>query len=145
MSAFILDKAHIDVLVTAGLESIPSTNGIAVTWIGEDGREWARLTAATSHAVGAMLWRENYLSVNARYGDNESVPDYRHDLRNRRGDPVAVLKAIACYEYQSCEHEGWESSAAKRFCDALRRRMIQLLPGYDAAEWSIGDEPVAAC
>lgn len=32
MSAFILDKAHIDVLVTAGLESIPRTHGSGFGW-----------------------------------------------------------------------------------------------------------------
>lgn len=89
-----------------------------------------------------MLWDENYRSVNHRYGESEITPEYRWQPVRR--DPVSVLKAIACYEYQSCEHEGWRSSEARQFCDELRHRMIQFLPGYDEAEWSIQDEPVAA-
>ena len=50
---------------------------------------------------------------------------------------VAVLKAIDCYEYQSCEHPEWEESEAFAFCDSLRRSLIGSLPGYDQAAWSI--------
>jgi hypothetical protein len=28
-------------------------------------------------------------------------------------DPVQVLKSCDCYEYQSCEHDGWEDSEAR--------------------------------
>jgi len=53
-------------------------------------------------------------------------------------DPLVVLKAIACLEYQSCEHPGWLDSEARVFCQALRRVAITALPGYSAAQgWLI--------
>jgi hypothetical protein len=48
-----------------------------------------------------------------------------------------VAKAIACYEYQACECADWEQSEAVQFCDALRRKMIARLPGYEAAPWGV--------
>ena len=57
--------------------------------------------------------------------------------RTRMPSPVAVLKAISCYEYQSCEHPGWHTSEARQFCSVLRDHMISMLPGYDDAQWEI--------
>ena len=53
-----------------------------------------------------------------------------------------MLKALACYEYQACEHAEWPTSEAYQFCEALRRRAIPRAPGYDAAEWEISDPNV---
>ena len=51
--------------------------------------------------------------------------------------PVVILSAIACYEYQSCEHPGWATSEAHDFCHALRIKMIRMLPGYADAPWEV--------
>jgi len=74
--------------------------------------------------IGRMLWLENLRSVQARYpsdidGDLPgqetralAMAEYRYtppQFRSRRTPPlsaVEVLKAIRCYEYQSCEHAG---------------------------------------
>ena len=37
--------------------------------------------------------------------------------------------------HQACEHEGWDTSEAHTFVDALRRHASTRFPGYDAAEW----------
>jgi len=50
-----------------------------------------------------------------------------------------VLKAIACYAYQSSDWEDWERSRASAFCETLRFKLIGILPGYDAAPWGIED------
>ena len=57
---------------------------------------------------------------------------------------VEALKALDCYEYQSCEHPEWETSEAFEFCRAMRNLLIGCLPGYDAAQWEWDDAPVAA-
>jgi len=54
-----------------------------------------------------------------------------------RLSPVAVLKACSCYEYQSCEHPGWETSEAKRLIDSITQAAIAALPGYQDAAWEI--------
>ena len=101
------------------------------------------LTPETAGRVGAMLVAENRRSVDHRYDETETEDPYVFTELPGRPDPVIVLKAIACYEYQSCEHPEWEESEAHDFCEALRDRMISSLPGYDDAPgWEIQDPEV---
>jgi len=106
--------------------------------------------------IGQILWDENRKSIEHRYPDtvedfsNAPGPigeSYEYEYRPLFGlrphgndlDPVQVLKAIKCYEYQSCEHDGWANSAAWHFCQALQSHAISVLPGYDEAEWGSAD------
>lgn len=50
---------------------------------------------------------------------------------------VGALKALACYEYQSCESDDWESTEAFAFCEALRHTLIWALPNIDDAAWEV--------
>jgi hypothetical protein len=83
--------------------------------------------------IGAMLWWENYKSVNARYSESDEIPGYKYRVptpipAGPDGYPNAydpedmnhALKLVACYDYQSCEHDGWEASIAYRRSHALR-------------------------
>lgn len=151
MSAFIVEKVHIDALVHAGiLAGHPARGGYTLTWrtehidwagdhaayltaVKEATRECTRLTASR---VGAMLWNENKKSVDHRYNEANDRELYTFTA-SKVTNPVAVLKALSCYEYQSCEHPEWESSEAKAFCSALRASLITRLPGYEAAAWEI--------
>jgi hypothetical protein len=56
---------------------------------------------------------------------------------------VVIAKQIANYEYQSCEHDCWESSEAHAFCRALAENLLRSLPGWEEAPWGI-DERAAA-
>lgn len=96
------------------------------------------LTEATAGRVGAMLLAENRRSVDHRYDETELEEPYLFTKLRGIPDPVIVLKAISCYEYQSCEHPEWATSEASRFCVALQAKMIGLLPGYDQAPgWEV--------
>ena len=64
----------------------------------------------------------------------EWLTEYSYS-RTRLPSPVEGLSITACFEYQSCEHEGWESSEARAFCEALRSACIYALPGYADAAW----------
>jgi hypothetical protein len=100
----------------------------------------------SAETLGAMLLFENVRSVSYRYreADPNNLPGsiaqdntlYRHDY-NVHVSPLAVLKAIACYTYQACEHPGWQSSPAKAFCEVLTEAMIMDLPGYDDIPWGL--------
>lgn len=96
--------------------------------------------------VIAFLAGENLLSLERRYPgqqDREAIlamfrPMTLKDEREARALPVlTVIKTIHNYAYQSCEHDGWESSDAKRMMDALERRLVRKLPGYDDAPWGL--------
>jgi hypothetical protein len=155
MSAFILPREHIHAMVAAGLKS---DHGSSLRWFrkplalgGIDYREdICRLTHETAAAVGQMLVDQNVKSIEARYQDCEDmIGDARDPYTFETAavlwpmTPVAMLKAISCYEYQSCEDDGWHRSEAQQFCEALRGWMISQLPGYDsAATWEYTGPPV---
>jgi hypothetical protein len=46
-----------------------------------------------------------------------------------------LAKGVACYEYQSCEHDEWESSQAHAICESLTSHILHSLPGFDKAPW----------
>ena len=51
--------------------------------------------------------------------------------------PVIAIKSALCYEYQSNEHPGWESSQAKRITDQIRDSATAALDGFEQAPWGI--------
>src|SRR5262249_23034135 len=156
MSAFVVSKTHIDALLTAGLdlaprlsplrwlspaEPVPGTHEPGEPWgpaaIVEYNRRGQRLTPGPAGRGGGPLPAENQRSVNHRYIEHEAEEPYVFERYRRPLKPVEVLKALACYEYQSCEHAEWQSREAKAFCDALRLEATHHLPGYDEAAGSI--------
>lgn len=141
MSAFVVSKTHIDVIVGAAV----------------------KLGATDPTSIGAMLWAENFKSVNHRYDEGDPVPEYKYreppikvpksmvDAEKVEVSAPVVFKAIRCLEYQSCEHDGWKTSDAKQTCADLkcalypniaRDRVLdeEFAPeGWDDAPWAIGD------
>jgi hypothetical protein len=154
MSAFVVSTTHIDAMLRAVVGA-----QFPVTWRGTHGTcldadegadEWRKLDDTCLDDVGRMLLAECLTSVRYRYPDcsPEELPgpcptpragEYRHRYAARIPTAVEALKLIDCYEYQSCEHPGWKDSEAKRFCDAARRNLVSLLPGYDTAPWEWRD------
>jgi len=136
MSAFLVSQTHIDALVRTAMRGTSDNANEHKQWwpCYFDGMTVNTFSADT---VGLKLWRECAASVTARYPRNpESIAEYRYE-DGSLFTGVQALKLIACYEYQSCEHDGWETSQAKTFCDSLRNSVIAHLPGYDDAEWSL--------
>lgn len=161
MSAFIISDNHLIYLVHAGLAfgrqfpvrwQAPDTEEPPGSEDYEAGSPWGptavetgqrkarTLTPETADSTLLMLYAANVASVNFRYAgkadEPDSFPRYRHSDRHDL-NPVKVLKALACYEYQSCEHPDWPHSEAFDFCASLRKAAINALPGYDEANWSI--------
>jgi hypothetical protein len=134
MSAFIVSTAHINALVNAGYRACEANS---LSWYVNGQRR--TLTSDNLDATGAMLTQANAASVDYRYRETNQIPFYRHSFRLPL-PAVTLLKLIDCYEYQSCERPDWPESEAYAYCDALRRRLIAQLPGYDAAPWAMSDE-----
>ena len=148
MSAYIVDRDHIRYLISAALS--PSLDRYPpFSWYHDGARHTLpRCDRDRASQVGQMLWNENIKSIEGRYPGTEGKPEnmpgkcdgmliYCHSYGNWPGviDPVQVLKAIDCYQYQSCEHEEWEASEAHAFIAALRAAAISALPGYETAAW----------
>lgn len=113
MSAWIVSKAHIDALVQEMIA-----------------REMIEPNAA--RVVGYELWEENRRSVAARYpgdGDGEwpgpiglkiaDIAGYQFEGIEAPLHPDAMVHAVHCYNYQSCEHPGWDNSLACRWMEEL--------------------------
>lgn len=143
MSAWVVEKAHVNLMVNAGM------GHMEVSWYWNE--EHHRLTADQADRVGQMLMDECVRSVAYRYdgsdltdlpgrADADYVLSFKHRLMHSV-NPVVVLKQISCYEYQSCETPDWEETEAHAFCQALRKHMIGKLPGYEAAPWGWDEWP----
>ena len=140
MSAYIESPAHLRVLTQAVVASVRRDGPI---WYGDK-----RIEDGDYKNVFDLLYAQNVRSVSFRYEGEprESLPGYcgnePYEWRALPFTPDAlkVLKALAGYEYQSCETPDWEQTDAYRLCQALRARLVSMLPGYDEAEtWSIKD------
>lgn len=144
-------------MVQAGLAPC-RIQGYKLSWYWNGDRH--ELTRLTADRVGQMLLTENVRSVDYRYPGGEdlpgryvmaTLPGFDVEVRapeylqpytftaspHRHWKPVEILKAIDCFEYQSCETDDWRETEAYAFCQALRSRMIDQLPGYDDAPWGI--------
>jgi len=158
MSAFEVDATHIDVLISAALirqhgatlswyhgeitwteagEALPSGDRYQM-YLDSLKKAKREVTRENAGMWGALLVAENRRSVNHRYEEDEIEEPYEFTEYTGHFDPAKILAAIACYEYQACEHPEWKTSEAKSFCDALRMHMIRLLPGYDGV-WEVTD------
>lgn len=158
MSAWIVSTRHIDALVQAA--SRPGRYGLGplqFAYAPNAPEDHEQLTTRCTNAdeIGRMLLIENVASVAYRYPDDtcdelpgptaKTPPNEYHYRHPGEFSAVEILKAIDCYEYQSCEHPAWRYSQAYAFCAALRDRVIRQLPGYDDAPWGIdGYETISA-
>jgi hypothetical protein len=148
VSAWIVSRTHIDLLIEAGQQMVRRRIGDAVMRWYVDGHGF-HLDQQNRDQVGSMLWLENYAGVTQRYPHVDDLPGpyleglevlgYSFTAVSGTLDPVVVLKAITCYEYQSREHEGWNTSPTRAFCAARRDHCVAALPGYVEAPWGFED------
>jgi hypothetical protein len=138
MSADLVDPEHIHVMLWAGMERRYGGRCSPLSWYWGNPDERGVLDHQSADAVGQMLLDANAASVNARYDeDNAYVCQYQRP-RYRSWQPVELLKAIECYEYQACEVHDWPQTQAYAFCQALRKAVIRGIADYsDAGTWSI--------
>ena len=149
MSAYIVDKNHILFLVESAMSrALSRHDGGSLSWHHNDQHHAIRCGNYDRAAdVANMLWRENVASVSARYPNESSATlpgpiDKQFVIKPRdfqvtfdRIDPVQVLKSCDCFEYQSCEHDGWKTSEARCFISALRKHAHQAVAGYEDSIW----------
>ena len=123
MSAWVVSKNHIDVLVQAALD--------------------AGLDYGDPTALGRQLWGENVKSVAARYGDGD-LPGHSADIdaytftAPAKLSSTAIRKQVDCYDYQSCEHDDYERS----FAYGVVQSLVAFYPvtskrAYEAAKWGV--------
>jgi hypothetical protein len=140
MSAWVVDDEHISVLLYAGL--LEDTFG-PLAWCWDNPLRREELTPETADRVGRMLLAENHRSVNYAYqtpplSDMDWLVYTYSRPQHVNWLETEILKAIHCYQYQSCESPDWRDTEAWWFCDALEKRIIRNLPGYELGNtWGI--------
>lgn len=144
MSAYIVEKEHILYLVSAGLSRLISPHQGPLTWYHDD-QHYGLPAGDYKRAaeVANMLWQENAKSYIARYPQHArdaelsaiTARDFSMTFAGHSFDPAQIFKSCDCYEYQSCEHEGWKASEAHSFIQRLRKAAWSALPGYESTEW----------
>lgn len=170
MSAFMVSRAHIRYLVEAATSRALARGDVGgLSWYWNRNRDAGTYERGNLGVVdfegmarvANMLRRENLASINARYPDTIGHPENRPGVIGEpdefeiedfsRGivtiDPAQVMRACRCYEYQACEHDGWDASEAKAFTDALYRHAAEALCEADAKrrgvelKWGIDEIP----
>lgn len=163
MSAYVVSKTHIDVLVRAALhyggrdgfrwwrtdengdyDGWRKLDKFADSYAGMRDREHLELVSPSR--AGQILVSENVASVSYRYPDDDvdagELPGptdayylgpYVYSDPRYVLTPAEVFKAIDCLDYQSCEHPEWRSSEAYALLRSLREAACGAVDGYSAA------------
>jgi len=94
-------------------------------------------------SIGTILLDENYRSYVFRYPNEgkdilieEDKPKFIHRPVMTL-NPVSMLKALACYNYQACETNDYNETRACKIIKRFTSHAIQNLKGYDEAPWGI--------
>lgn len=146
MSAFIVGRKHIEYLIESA-ESLARRQRSSFRWFHDGAWHTLGQDHDTPERVGQCLWCTNVASVLYRYPEDtpatapgpigDTYYYGRHVPKPIKFNPVQMLKACHCYDYQSCEHPEWESSEAYAIVRSIESSAMRALPGYDDAEWDI--------
>lgn len=134
MSAYIVDDAHIDVLIDIAYQFDRKGRAIHMSrfsWKRGDDR--AILDEVDATELGRVLLVENARSVSDRYSEVQTPAALTYTYRptGRQFSAAEALNTIAVYAYQACEHDAWEQSEAHAFCVSLRLRVGEVAIGHD--------------
>jgi hypothetical protein len=144
MSAWVVSHHHIDLLVSAAID-----HAVSFKFLDIGALETA--TESNAQALGLMLLAENVRSVVYRYSLTGSAEErnYLRDLKAYRFRRYAglrasaVAKALACYDYQSCECPDYRETAAAFFVSRLEQAVGERPSGYDSEPWGFDSEAQA--
>lgn len=127
MSAWMVSPAHVTLL----LDAYVATN-----------RYGEPMSQDELSELGRGLLAECHRSICHRYPEDAEprlFEDYVYEFAADEPDLIVALKQVSCYEYQSCEHPGWETSGARGWCQAIRNQIVEALPGMEEAPWGVDD------
>jgi len=138
MCAFVVSHKHINTLL-----SWANRNQVSTVHLPIGGRiEWSQVEDLQRAAE--LLLAENERSVATLYKAVSSGGQLLTEeakivfqFETARLEPVAIIKACDCYEYQADSAVGYRDGAAALIVAFIRSKAIQMLPGYKQADWEI--------
>jgi hypothetical protein len=109
---------------------------------------------ATWVKAGQIMVEENRRALRHRYSNPSDMLDSDFSRRDwakaklvpapRSLTPVEAIKAAQCFTYQCAEPDDYRETVAYHLADSVIDLAISLLPGYDAAPWSLDHFPLPA-
>lgn len=139
MSAFIVGHDHINALLDHAVRH-------QVSYYVPSRRERVTIMNNNATEIGAILLDQNERSVRHRYpgiapselpgtiGENAASFRWRPRVPLQ---PVQIMKACHCLDYQCCETKDWERTIAFLIVQAILNDASRRVPGYDGAKWEI--------
>ena len=151
MSAWLVSKKHIDVLVAAVLQNGGYRHRGNFIKVIEDAAEWTGTgDCFCASELGEMLWRENHKSINSRYSSRTRTPLYTYRTPKEYMvedtswnpvrhlvDPAILAKQVSCYDYQSCEHADYYRSHAASVVAQFAKALLGRVEGYEQSPWGV--------
>jgi hypothetical protein len=132
MSAFVVNKEHIDLIVSTMIElKVYVRNPL-----GGDSYNYAAEWSADD--LGRVLWGQNVKSVQGRYPAEQFADDYRdvsaYTFKRYHGlkwGPIGTL--VSSLDYQCCDADDWETTLAFHYLTKLNEYLVKKLPGTGEA------------
>lgn len=157
MSAYLVDRIHIDLLVRFGASPFEDMAAPLAWWVtSPDGGGALRQLGENPSYAGRVLWTENLRSVAARYphhvsGDrpgpigltDDEIEQYVYEDPGYTLTPLEAIHACEFLKAQSCHTTDYRDREAYRVVHATREHAIRLLPG-SRGPWGWTAENVAA-
>jgi hypothetical protein len=146
MSAFLCSNDLFDLLVSSYFSNPRDSTHAYLSYKGLPGATEKN----APQLVRDTLIDENWRSIQHRYEDAEDYcGDHYRSLKTTKfrrivllPQPGVIAKASACLSYQSCKHQGWETSPAFKILQDLNGKLLRNLPGYELQEgWDAYDRP----
>ncbi len=132
MSAYNVTPKHLATIVAAWIDS-------GSTWnVGPVNRRLDPTNADDWQVAFDALAGANAASVAYRYSEAPCVTAGTVRGTETAGvSIVALLRAVACFEYQACEVPDWQESDVYHAMNRLRAALCSRLTGFREASWSI--------
>lgn len=149
MSAWLVDKVHIDLLVELALRG-PADAQRRGDWQPEyhaHPRVGER-AEPDPDGLGRMLWGENLRSVAYRYPadegggrpgpaglSDEAIAAYHFERPGYRLTVAEAMMALHCLDYQACECPDYQETPARRWLHETAFVLGMYAPGADDSPW----------
>ena len=150
MSCYLCEPKHINYLVSQVENLISRRDGASFAHDG--GRVYIQrgfdslpsfAQSVTLQGLVEALRTENMESFNYRYKEKDALiesfvyrPRFRNETKSYTAHLAEVSSAIRCFEYQACEHPGWETSLACSFLQGLRAMVLNRLQEVEGVDYA---------
>lgn len=127
MSAYVVSNDTINFIVSKA-----SAIDASYYWVGKHNP-----VRGNERTVAGILYTANVESVNERYSEDDVSVGFKFKAYTTPRTITALLKCLACLDYQSCEVDGYDKTIGAAIIRAISDSAIRELPGFHEAPWGL--------